>query len=170
MAGQIARPCATGSWRVITARPCSTSWACSPPCCAATETAASRRCGDVRGRLAHDRRHAGRTECPRHAPGTGRRWPVYPSSLTAAAADGRFVAVSSATWEEVFSALERLGRPRSAEATHARQEMVRLVGAPSRGGGERPAPGRAVSEYRALDRRRGPGTASVESRQSRATR
>ena len=59
----------------------------------------------------------------------GGEWPVYPSSLTAAAADGRFVAVSSATWEEVFAALERLGRPRSEEATHARQEMVRVVGA-----------------------------------------
>ena len=59
----------------------------------------------------------------------GGEWPVYPSSLTAAAADGRFVAVSSATWEEVFSALERLGRPRSAEATQARQEMGRVVGA-----------------------------------------
>jgi crotonobetainyl-CoA:carnitine CoA-transferase CaiB-like acyl-CoA transferase len=59
----------------------------------------------------------------------GGEWPVYPSSLTAAAADGRFVAVSSATWEEVFSALERLGRPRASEATQARQEMERVVGA-----------------------------------------
>jgi crotonobetainyl-CoA:carnitine CoA-transferase CaiB-like acyl-CoA transferase len=59
----------------------------------------------------------------------GGEGPVYPSSLTAAAADGRFVAVSSATWEEVFAALERLGRPRSEEATHARQEIVRVVGA-----------------------------------------
>src|SRR4029434_6949072 len=60
---------------------------------------------------------------------SGGAWPVYPSSLTAAAADGRFVAISSATWEEVFAALERLGRPRSEDAPQARREMVRVVGA-----------------------------------------
>jgi formyl-CoA transferase len=58
----------------------------------------------------------------------GGEWPVYPSSLTAAAVDGRFVAVSSAAWDEVFSALERLGMPRPEDASPARHAMARFVG------------------------------------------
>ena len=42
----------------------------------------------------------------------GGEWPVYPSSLTATAADGRFIAVSGAAWDEVFASLERLGMSR----------------------------------------------------------
>ena len=58
----------------------------------------------------------------------GGEWPVYPSSLTAAAADGRFIAVSGAAWDEVFAALERLGMSRPADAAQARHEMARFVG------------------------------------------
>jgi crotonobetainyl-CoA:carnitine CoA-transferase CaiB-like acyl-CoA transferase len=59
----------------------------------------------------------------------GGAWPVYPSSLTAQAADGRFVAASSASWEAVCSALERLGMPRPADVAQARHALERLIGA-----------------------------------------
>ena len=59
----------------------------------------------------------------------GGEWPVYPSSLTAQAADGRFVAASSASWDDVFSALERLGMPRPADVSQARHAMERFIGA-----------------------------------------
>ena len=59
----------------------------------------------------------------------GGAWPISPRSLTAPAADGRFVAVSSASWDAVFSALERLGMPRPAEVSQARPAMERWIGA-----------------------------------------
>ena len=59
----------------------------------------------------------------------GGEWPVYPSSLTVEAADGRFVTTSSAAWDDVFSALERLDIPRPRDASQARHEMARFVGA-----------------------------------------
>jgi formyl-CoA transferase len=59
----------------------------------------------------------------------GGEWPVYPSSLTAEAADGRFVAASSVSWDDFFSALERLGMRRPEEASQARHEMAKFVGA-----------------------------------------
>jgi formyl-CoA transferase len=53
--------------------------------------------------------------------------PLYPASITAEAADGRFVAASSAGWEGVAAALTRLGGPRSDDPPHARQELAAIV-------------------------------------------
>ena len=58
----------------------------------------------------------------------GGAWPVYPSSLTAEANDGRFVVASSVSWEDFFSALERLGRRRPEDAGQARDDMARFIG------------------------------------------
>src|SRR4029077_21122383 len=57
----------------------------------------------------------------------GSAWPVYPSSLTVAAADGRSVAVSSGSWDDFAHALELLGRPRVAEPARVKDEVARLV-------------------------------------------
>jgi formyl-CoA transferase len=57
----------------------------------------------------------------------GGAWPVYPSSLTVAAADGRSVAVSSGSWDDFAHALERLGRPRVAEPARVKDEVAKLV-------------------------------------------
>ena len=54
---------------------------------------------------------------------------MYPSSLTTEAADGRFVATSSAAWDDVFAALERLGMPRPMDVAQARHEIARFVAA-----------------------------------------
>jgi len=58
----------------------------------------------------------------------GGDWPVYPSSLTVAALDGRFVAASSSCWDDFSDALERLGRPRTDDPVRLREDMARLVG------------------------------------------
>jgi formyl-CoA transferase len=59
----------------------------------------------------------------------GGAWPVYPSSLTVEADDGRSVAVSSDCWDNFANALERMGRPRGAEPARVRAEIANLVGA-----------------------------------------
>jgi formyl-CoA transferase len=56
-------------------------------------------------------------------------WPIYPSSLTVEAADGRHVAASSASWDDFGDALERLGRPRPDSPARAREEIAALVAA-----------------------------------------
>jgi crotonobetainyl-CoA:carnitine CoA-transferase CaiB-like acyl-CoA transferase len=57
----------------------------------------------------------------------GGGWPVYPSSLTVEAADGRCVAVSSGGWDDFADALERLGRPRVADPARVSEEVAKLV-------------------------------------------
>jgi len=57
----------------------------------------------------------------------GGGWPVYPSSLTVEAADGRCVAVSSGCWDDFADALERLGRPRVADPARVSEEVAKLV-------------------------------------------
>jgi succinyl-CoA---D-citramalate CoA-transferase len=59
----------------------------------------------------------------------GGDWPIYPSSLTAEAIDGRFVAASAPSWDEFSGALERLGRPRTDDPARRREEVSKLVGA-----------------------------------------
>jgi succinyl-CoA---D-citramalate CoA-transferase len=55
--------------------------------------------------------------------------PLYPSSLTVEAVDGRFVAASAASWGEFAEALARLGRPRVDELVGVREEIAKLAGA-----------------------------------------
>jgi len=55
--------------------------------------------------------------------------PLYPSSLTVEAVDGRFVATSAASWSEFADALARLGRPRVDDPVGVREELAKLVGA-----------------------------------------
>jgi formyl-CoA transferase len=55
--------------------------------------------------------------------------PLYPSSLTVEAVDGRFVAASAASWSEFADALARLGRPRVDDPVGVREELAKLVGA-----------------------------------------
>jgi len=55
--------------------------------------------------------------------------PLYPSSLTVEAVEGRFVAASAASWSEFADALARLGRPRVDEPVGVREELAKLVGA-----------------------------------------
>jgi len=57
----------------------------------------------------------------------GGGWPVYPSSLTVEAADGRCVAVSGGCWDDFADALERLGRPRVADPARVSEEVAKLV-------------------------------------------
>jgi len=57
----------------------------------------------------------------------GGGWPVYPSSLTVEAADGRCVAVSSGCWDDFADALERLGRPRVADPARVSEEVAKLI-------------------------------------------
>src|SRR5262245_61128542 len=59
----------------------------------------------------------------------GGDWPIYPSSPTAESLDGRFVAVSATSWDEVGGALERLGRPHAEDPDRIRDEVSRVVGA-----------------------------------------
>ena len=101
----------------------------------------------------------------------GGAWPVYPSSLTVAAADGRSVAVSSGSWDDFAHALERLGRPRVAEPAR----VTRRGGEarePARGRRGRPgvAPRRPRRERRELGRRPGPRAPPLEPRRSRPVR
>ena len=55
--------------------------------------------------------------------------PLYPSSLTVEAVEGRFVAASAASWTEFADALARLGRPRVDDPVGVREELAKLVGA-----------------------------------------
>ena len=59
----------------------------------------------------------------------GGDWPLYPSSLTVEAADGRFVATSSASWDDLATALSRVGQERPADPAGARETLATLVGA-----------------------------------------
>jgi crotonobetainyl-CoA:carnitine CoA-transferase CaiB-like acyl-CoA transferase len=54
-------------------------------------------------------------------------WPIYPSSLTVEAADGRHVAASSASWDEFADALERLGCPRVDDPARMSEAIAHLV-------------------------------------------
>jgi crotonobetainyl-CoA:carnitine CoA-transferase CaiB-like acyl-CoA transferase len=55
--------------------------------------------------------------------------PLYPSSLTAEAVDGRHVAASAAGWGEFADALGRLGRLRADDPTRLKEEFAKLIGA-----------------------------------------
>ena len=55
--------------------------------------------------------------------------PLYPSSLTVEALDGRFVAASAAGWSEWGDALARLGRSRVDEPVAVREELAKAVAA-----------------------------------------
>jgi crotonobetainyl-CoA:carnitine CoA-transferase CaiB-like acyl-CoA transferase len=57
----------------------------------------------------------------------GGAWPVYPSSLTVEAADGRCVAVSGESRHDLAAALERLGRPRVEKPERVQEEIAKLV-------------------------------------------
>ena len=54
--------------------------------------------------------------------------PLYPSSLTAEAVDGRYVAASAAGWGELTDALGRLGRLRADDPTRLKEEFAKLIG------------------------------------------
>ena len=54
--------------------------------------------------------------------------PLYPSSLTAEAVDGRYVATSAAGWGELTDALGRLGRLRADDPTRLKEEFAKLIG------------------------------------------
>jgi len=60
---------------------------------------------------------------------SGGDWPIYPCSVTVEAADGRFVATSSARRSDFADALERLGRPRPDDLARGRRELAEIVGA-----------------------------------------
>ncbi|HKC98966.1 MAG TPA: CoA transferase, partial [Methylomirabilota bacterium] len=55
--------------------------------------------------------------------------PLYPSSLTVEAVDGRFVAASAADWGEFADALGRLGRLRADDPARVKEEFTKLIGA-----------------------------------------
>jgi crotonobetainyl-CoA:carnitine CoA-transferase CaiB-like acyl-CoA transferase len=55
--------------------------------------------------------------------------PLHPSSVTVEVVDGRFVAVSGPSWDELSTALERLGRPPSADPVRVREDIAKLCGA-----------------------------------------
>jgi succinyl-CoA---D-citramalate CoA-transferase len=57
--------------------------------------------------------------------------PLYPASMTAEAADGRFVVTSAGSWRDVGTALEHLGRERPEEPAHIREAIAKLVAAMS---------------------------------------
>jgi len=62
----------------------------------------------------------------------GSDWPLYPASLTAEAADGRFVATSCASWSDLGAALARLGLPSVHDASGTREAIATLIaGAPA---------------------------------------
>jgi succinyl-CoA---D-citramalate CoA-transferase len=54
--------------------------------------------------------------------------PLYPSSLTAEAVDGRYVAASAAGWRDFADALGRLGRLRTDDPERAKEEFAKLTG------------------------------------------
>jgi formyl-CoA transferase len=55
--------------------------------------------------------------------------PLYPSSLTAEAVDGRFVAASAGDWGGFAGALGRLGRLRADDPARVEEEFAKLIGA-----------------------------------------
>jgi len=55
--------------------------------------------------------------------------PLYPSSLTVEAVDGRFVAASAAGWSDFAEALGRLGRLRTDDPARVKEELAKLIGA-----------------------------------------
>jgi succinyl-CoA---D-citramalate CoA-transferase len=55
--------------------------------------------------------------------------PLYPSSLTLEAVDGRFVAVSAGGWPDFSEALGRLGRLRADDPARIKEECAKLIGA-----------------------------------------
>jgi formyl-CoA transferase len=57
----------------------------------------------------------------------GGEWSLYPCSLTVETSDGRHVAVSSDSWERVFSAVEALGVSRPVDAAQARAGLMRVA-------------------------------------------
>jgi crotonobetainyl-CoA:carnitine CoA-transferase CaiB-like acyl-CoA transferase len=57
----------------------------------------------------------------------GGDWPLYPASVTAEAADGRFVAISCASWSDLGAALERLGLPSVHDASGTREAIATLI-------------------------------------------
>ncbi|PYM93438.1 MAG: hypothetical protein DME04_11405 [Candidatus Rokuibacteriota bacterium] len=59
---------------------------------------------------------------------TGGESPLYPASFSVEAVDGRFVAASTARWDDFGDALVRLGRPRTGDPTRAREEIAKLAG------------------------------------------
>ena len=59
----------------------------------------------------------------------GGDWPLYPSSVTVEAADGRFVTASSASWSDFTAALQRRGRERLEDPLRLREEIAKLVAA-----------------------------------------
>jgi succinyl-CoA---D-citramalate CoA-transferase len=59
----------------------------------------------------------------------GGEWPVYPSSLTIEAADGRHIAASAARWDDFAEALARLGHPHVEDPARVSEEISKLVGA-----------------------------------------
>jgi formyl-CoA transferase len=71
--------------------------------------------------------------------------PLYPSSVTAEAVDGRFVAASAASWTDLADALSRLGRPRLDDPARARDEIAKLVGAGTADGAVRVLRGAGVA-------------------------
>jgi formyl-CoA transferase len=59
----------------------------------------------------------------------GGDWPLYPASVTAEAADGRFVATSCASWSDVGAALERHGLLTVHDAAHMQETIATFVAA-----------------------------------------
>jgi formyl-CoA transferase len=57
----------------------------------------------------------------------GGAWPLYPAALTMEAADGRHLSVSGQSWDDVFSALERLEGDRAHTAETARAALAAFV-------------------------------------------
>jgi crotonobetainyl-CoA:carnitine CoA-transferase CaiB-like acyl-CoA transferase len=55
--------------------------------------------------------------------------PLYPSSLTVEAVDGRFVTASAAGWRDFADALGRLGRLRADEPARLKEEFAKLIDA-----------------------------------------
>ncbi len=54
--------------------------------------------------------------------------PLYPSSLTVEAVDGRFLAVSAPDWGDFADALGRLGRLRTDDPARVKEECAKLIG------------------------------------------
>ena len=54
--------------------------------------------------------------------------PLYPAGITVEAADGRFVAISAASWQDVSDALARLGRRSSPDRDGVQDDVAKLVG------------------------------------------
>ena len=55
--------------------------------------------------------------------------PLYPSSLTVEAVDGRFVVASAADWDEFSDALGQLRRPRADDPAQVKEELAKLISA-----------------------------------------